>query len=199
MKFYNLLFLIMFSNLFNNAFSEEWSCPKAALSNKATVKAIEFLKSYEGHFKLGSCKIEMQICNTDEDATNEGSLAGDIIITDETGFQRYVPFFMIADKSSWAKQVSYLGNRAFVYRFKDKNRDTSTGSDENYDIEFIKKVKSDELDYIEIGFTSEVERDDKVNKHWIACGYEREQYLKEHPYKHKLKSKWWWITNPDNR
>lgn len=193
------LWIVMLSMTIANVEAQEWNCSNKISDDAASVKVIAFLKKYEGRTKLGSCKVEIQVCNFKNDSDNNGTLGADLLITDAEGFQRYVPFFLNEENERWAKQVSYVGARALVYRFKDKAEDPQTGMDENYDIEIIRKENSEELDYIEIGYTGKNERVDRVNKNWIACGEEREEYLRNNPKKHKFKSLWWWLKNPGKR
>ena len=199
MKFWMVMVMLMVIISLANAQAQEWECSNKIAADAASVKVINFLKKYEGRSKLGSCRVEIQVCKFENGAENTGTLGADLLITDVAGFQRYVPIFLNEESERWAKQVSYVGARALVYRFKDKTEDPLTGSDENYDIEFVRKENSEELDYIEVGYTGKNERADRVNKNWIACGEEREEYLKNHPTKHKFKSLWWWLKNPGKR
>ncbi|AUN98084.1 hypothetical protein DOM21_10855 [Bacteriovorax stolpii] len=178
-----------------------WGCSKSIRENASAVEAIKFLRPYEGNFSLGSCSIELQVCDLNVPADdNASSFAADIVVINRSG-ERYIPFFISTEKTKWQKQVIFQNQRAFVYRLKDWNEDPETGKDEKYDIEFIRKENSKELDYIEVGFTSEVERQREgyVPPKWMACGFEREAYLREHPVKHKIKSFWWWLTHPKTR
>jgi hypothetical protein len=122
-------------------------------------------------------------------------MAADMLVIDKHGFQRYIPFFITKEKNKWSKQVMFQSKRAMVYRFNDYNPDLQSGSDERWDVEVVKTDDLLSLDYIEIGYSSEVERRGKVGKKWIICGTERERYIEEHPFKHKIKSLWKILTN----
>lgn len=201
MKFKKVFIAVaLFLKLISIESSHAFSCDQSLLNNAQTASAIQFLKNYEGTFKLGSCVVELHVCKTDEKLTTEQSnIAADMLIIDKSGFQRYIPFFVQEFKNRWSKQVWYLSPNVLVYRFNDKNFDNETGSDERWDIEFVKKDNEEKLDYLEVGYSSEVERDNSTNKKWIICGAEREAYQARHPYKHKLKSIIWWLTHPNGR
>lgn len=180
------------------SFASLGPCSKKLYQNSKAINAIQYLQNYEGKFSLGSCSVEIQVCDSsNKEVEGTGSMAADMLIIDKDGFQRYIPFFVLETNTNWSKEKIFQDNKALVYRFKDKNFDPETGKDELWDIEIIKKDDSKNLDYIEIGYSSESERKNDTNKKWIACGTEREEYLRTHPYKHYLKSIWWWLTRSE--
>lgn len=175
-------------------------CPQSVYQNKDVLNLIKFLKSKEGKFQLGSCTVEIQACDyTNKEIEGDGNFAADLIILDKDGFERYIPFFIIEEKTKWNKQILFQTKKAIVYRFFDYNFDTKSGSDERWDIEIVKKNQIEEIDYLEIGYSSQTERNNKTNKKWIACGSERENFLDKHPNKHYLLSKKWWLLNKNHR
>lgn len=153
-------------------------CTEHVLNDPHLSKAIDFLKTFEGRFKLGSCEIELQVCNS-AGGSDSGieNLVADLLVTDKTGFQRYIPFYFSKYHSRLSSEVHHVFRRSFLYRFKDKNFDPASGATERWDVEFVKTSDLKSLKYIEIGYTSQVQRENHINKRWIICGSEREKQL----------------------
>lgn len=172
-------------------------CPERTSRGDDTVtNMIEFLKKNEGSFKLGSCLVELQVCDVlDSEETSDNSLAAEMLVTDKDGFQRYVPFYISQFKNDSAKRSYFQTKSSYVYLFTDKNYDPETGKSEKLSVEIAKKSQAQGIDYLEIGFSSEVERNNKTNKKWITCGIEREEYQRAHPLSHIFKSVWWWLAH----
>lgn len=193
-------FFLLISLLSAQTMASEPSCPENFKSNANASKAFAFIRPFEGEFQMGSCKVELLVC--DENATNEDgktTFAADMLVTDASGFQRYIPFFVSAEKNNWSKDIMFLTERAFVYRFKDRNPDPETGKFERWDVEIVKTDDLQSIDYIEIGYSSENEQEARVGRNWIICGTEREREVLDHPVRHKIKSWWWWLKNPGKR
>lgn len=192
--------ILILALLSGSAFASGFQCPTSIEGNAKAKKAFSFIKPFEGSFQMGSCKVEIQICDqalVDEEGIS--SFAADMLIIDSAGFERYVPFFVTGEKQTWSKDVLLLTERAFVYRFKDRNYDPQTGKFERWDVEIVKSPDLKKIDYIELGYSSENEQKAEIGKNWIICGTEREEEVLKHPVRHKFKSWWWWITHPGTR
>lgn len=161
-------------------------CSKTVYEKSSYLNTLKILEEYEGAFQLGSCSIEIQVCDfSNKEVEGNGSMAAEMLVIDKDGFQRYIPFFISKEKNKWSKQVMFQSRRAMVYRFNDYNSDPESGKDERWDVEIVKTDDLHELDYIEIGYSSKVERKKKVGKKWIICGTEREILMAKRPLKHK--------------
>ncbi len=155
------------------------NCPNHILSHKNGLKMLEFLEEVQGRFQLGSCYVELQVCNLNgTDPETRKNTIGDLLIVDKEGFERYISFFIPEFSNSQAHQMSITNDRMLHYRFNDKNYDQATGKYERWAVEFVKTSDLKKLKYIEIGFASQVERTNKTSKKWIVCGTEREEEIK---------------------
>jgi hypothetical protein len=195
------LFLLFLNLLSVSTFSADTSsCPGSLKNNLKAREAFSFIRPYEGQFQMGSCQIEIRVCSDEDSSEDESSsFAADMLITDSKGFERYIPFFVAIDKSSWSKDILFLTKRAFIYRFNDNNSDQATGRFERWDVEIVKNEDLQSIDYIEVGYSSESEQESRAGKNWIICGTEREKEVLENPVRHKFKSWWWWLTHPGTR
>lgn len=167
------------------------NCPAHALKSKESVQMIQFLQQMQGRYQLGSCYVELQVCKpVVEETESNTSVIADMVVVDKKGFERYIPFFVPEFRQSKSSQIQLQNSRMLHYRFFDRNYDEVTGADERWMIEFVKTSDLLKLKYLEVGYSSETQREQKVNKKWIICGTEREQEVGDHPIRHKFKS-WW--------
>jgi hypothetical protein len=174
-------------------------CPLGIVNNNSTSNTINFLRKHTGKFSLGSCLVELHVCDTTiNNSKLGGNLAADMLIVDNEGNERYIPFFVSDFKNLWSKDIIFLDKTNLGYRFKDKNYDDSTGTNEKLEIILSTKADSNNLDFIEVYYTSEIDRKYN-NKKWTVCGTERENFAIKHPNTHFLKSKWWWLTHPGTK
>lgn len=167
------------------------NCPAHALADQKDRRMIEFLQEMQGRYQLGSCYVEIQTCNmngTEEE--NRENIVADMLVVDKDGFERYIPFYVPEFNSSKTRQIEMQNARMLHYRFQDTNYDQATGHDERWAVEFVKTSDLKKLEYIEVGYSSEMQRAKKIPKKWIICGTERENEVNGHPVKHKIKS---WI------
>ena len=96
-------------------------CSKAVYENETALNTINFLRKYEGKIRLGSCVIEIQVCDPSiKNVEGNGNIAGDMLVIDRDGFQRYIPFFISEQKNNWSTQVAFQSSNALGYKFKDK-------------------------------------------------------------------------------
>lgn len=150
------------------------NCPTFVIKDPQALSMIEFLQSFEGRFSLGSCEVEIQVCNLEQnnDETRKNLLA-DLLIVDKKGFERYIPFYFSEFKNYKSKYLIKSNSRMLHYEFIDKNFDPFTGKDERWAVEFVKTSDLKNLKYLEVGYSSQVERTNKTSKKWIICGAER--------------------------
>jgi len=144
-------------------------CPKSILENETSRQALEFLREFEGEFQFGNCFVQLTVCDAKEPSTETTTFVGDLMVTDEAGFQRYVPFYFPNYQGPQTSQLSFVYQRAIHYEFFDYIPDKQHGRYEAYRIEFVKTPDLKQLDRIEIGFVSEKERQRKLGKKWIVC------------------------------
>lgn len=186
-----LLFFIIL-----NVRAENPECRQASFENDELGIALLHFTSLEGRYRIGSCFVEIKYCHKDQNENSgKSSFVGDVFIVDSDGNERYIPIYYAKSKTKKAHGVLKRTARTFIYRFKDKNYDDQSGDYEWFDLEIVKKVNLTEIDYIEVGYSSQVERRERTSKKWIVCGEEREEYVKNHPIKYRYRSWWWWLTH----
>ncbi|MNL00509.1 hypothetical protein D3C87_1209440 [compost metagenome] len=172
------------------------NCPAHAVQNKDAMRMIHYLQEMQGRYQLGSCYIELQVCNpVAEEAESNTSVIADMVVVDKKGFERYIPFYVPEFKQNKSSQIHLQNARMLHYRFNDHNYDSSSGADERWMIEFVKTSDLQKLKYLEVGYSSETQREQEINKKWIICGTEREHEVNDHPIRHKFKSWWHQVKN----
>lgn len=167
------------------------NCPTQTLSQPSDVRMIQFLQDLQGRYQLGSCSVEIQTCVLDDSANEtRETLIADMLIVDQDGFERYIPFYVPQVPNSRSRQIDFQNPRMLHYKFQDHNPDNKTGKDERWAVEFVKTPDLKNLEYIEVAYSSEMQRAQKIPKKWIICGTERETEIRNRPLHHKVKS-WW--------
>lgn len=186
-----LIFLV-FVNFQTNA-SE---CNQSGFENNDLGIALLHFTSLEGRYQIGSCLVEINYCQKSlADSSGKSSFVGDVFIVDAEGNERYIPIYYAKSKMKKSHGVLKRTDRSFIYRFKDKNMDDLSGNYEWFDLEIVKKENLVDIEYVEVGYSSQVERRERSSKKWIVCGEEREEYVKRHPIKYRYRSWWWWLTH----
>lgn len=172
-------------------------CPQELMKDKFLREAFSFLRPLEGEHQLGSCHVELRVCEevTPVPEDNLNHLVAELLVTDKTGRERYIPFTLNEFRNRREKQIVAHGARVFAFRFRDWNQDPATGSFERWDVEIFKKQDLS-LDSLEVGYNSETELNSESPKFWISCGTELEAYIRKHPIRYRVRSWWWWITHP---
>ncbi len=171
-------------------------CPEVLSKDDYAADAFDFLRPLEGIRQVGSCQVELHICEknlvTQDDSSNY--LVADMLIT-KNGFQRYIPFYVNEFKNRYTKQIIFNNGQVFAFRFRDWNRDPDSGTFERWDVEFF---KNDDQTYnaLEVGYNSQSETNSESPVYWISCGIELEDFIRNHPYKYRLRAWWWWMTHP---
>lgn len=186
------LFIILLSQ---QSFAGLGNCPAHALASKDDHRMIDYLQQMQGRYQLGSCYVEIQACNPDgTDEESRENIIADMLVVNKDGFERYIPFYVPEYQQAKTRQMQFQNARTLHYTFRDANYDAATGHNEWWAVEFVKTSDLKKLDYIEIGYSSEMQREQKIPKKWIICGTERENEVNGHPVTHKLKS-WWHLLN----
>lgn len=187
---------LIFFLLFTRAWSGNSNDTLESFESNELETALEHLASLEGQFKIGSCFVEIKYCKKCRTYDQANSrLAGDVYILDADGDERYVPIYSLKSKIEKSHGLLKSTENSFIYRFKDKNYDDRSGNYEWYDLEIVKKSNLVDIDYIEVGHSSQTERKNRTTKKWIVCGEEREEFVKKHPIKYRIRSWWWWLTH----
>ena len=172
------------------------NCPAHVLEKPKDRQMISFLQDMQGRYQLGSCYVEIQTCSPNgSDPENRDNLIADMLIVDKDGFERYIPFYVPKFENSKVRQLNFQNARMLHYRLQDTNPDHATGKDERWAVEFVKTPDLLKLEYIEVGYSSEMQRAQKIPKKWIICGTDREEEVNGHPTRHKFKSWWHSILN----
>ena len=171
-------------------------CPEIVTKDKYVADAFNFLRGLQGKKQVGSCQVELHVCDSGLSQESEGSnyLVADMLIT-KNGFQRYIPFYVNEFKNRYSKEIIFNDNRVFAFRFRDWNKDPASGTFERWDVEIFKNT-DDSFNSLEVGYNSESETNSESPVYWVSCGVELEEFIKNHPYKYRLRSWWWWMTHP---
>lgn len=169
-------------------------CPMVVKENATAEKLIQFLKPYEGRHQLGSCQVEIQVCAISEESNDPQSvLVADMLVVDKSGYERYIPFYFPHTKDSRVFQEQVFDKNSAQYRFRDLNPDEATGKNERWRAEIVLKKNLSQLDYIEVGYTSHLERKQGISHRWIVCGDHRESEYENNGFLKSYKSFRNWI------
>ncbi len=171
-------------------------CPEVIKNNHHVAEAFNFLRDLEGKHQVGSCQVELHLCDSNQTTEDDEKnyLVGDMLIT-KNGFQRYIPFYVNEFKNKYSKQIIFNNNQIFAFRFRDWNEDQDSGRFERWDVEIFKK-DNHTYEALEVGYNSEIERNSESPVYWISCGTELEDFIRNHPYKYRIRAWWWWMTHP---
>jgi hypothetical protein len=112
----SLLFILIIS-IFRCAGAN--SCPNYFQSNSKAMASLEFLSRFNGSFELGSCKVEIVMCEGWEETSKTLPLA-EVLITDKRGREGYVSIVFPQEESKYLKTTTKLSDRLFHYEKKDR-------------------------------------------------------------------------------
>jgi hypothetical protein len=134
--------------------------------------ALEWLKPYNGRFKLGNCEIELHTCDPSDTKEGVGDWVGDVLITDSSGKENYVPLHFTVGKAGKFAERILESRTMFNYYQVDTIRDPVAGAREEYRLEILKKWRGEELGQITMG-TYNTKRDlihlDRYTYRWSEC------------------------------
>jgi len=147
-------------------------CSKYMSGDPEMVKAIEFLKRYEGRYKFGGCQIELHVCDSFSDQDDRGDMAGDLLLVDKLNREFYVPLYFLKDQSDklWFELIN--GKFVVNYKYEDRTDNPNTYGIESIEFEMYTYWNSTKLKHIEVGYylRKDYEQNDHENKYqWANC------------------------------
>lgn len=133
--------LILFVS--QRTFGDASICDNRVLANPKYKSAIEWLRPLQGRFKMGTCEVELHICDpATQDQSDRGTLIGDILIVGENNFENYVPIhFPLTSTSNYQVKIS-TSRTMFHYEVSDTIKNSITGAREEYLLEILKDWKT---------------------------------------------------------
>jgi hypothetical protein len=170
MKFMILLFALMVSL---SAQAGNYACGADGLKTDSHRRAFTFLDSIKGSYQLGRCLIELQICDAAQ-PLEEGSVIGDLTVTDRFGRRWYVSFDFATVNTANVKTVVINGRRMVHYEFLEHLPDESSGRTEAYRLEILKSEDLTTLEHVELGtYTSRLRKEHPHlrpgHSYWAIC------------------------------
>jgi len=133
-KIFILIAVVFLKNFHAKADFDICSSPVRSDSDRAL--SINKLRSLPSYFRLGQCKIEIHICQTQKTALPQDKMdlaVGDIYVQDSDGRSIYVPIYDIHQSRGGVELLWDFQNSYFEYRLTDKNMRLTTGRKEvNY-------------------------------------------------------------------
>lgn len=172
-----LMFCVVMLGPFAKA--DAYRCGAEGLKDPEAQMAYQFLKSIEGKFKIGSCTVELHMCDAQAPHEEGSSTVGDIGVTDIFGHFFYVPFDFSLVATRRVEKVIKNGRRMVHYSYYDKIPDRRHGKKEFYTIEIVKSRDLSRIEYLDFGIYNSRIRERYPNlprgeSYWINCGASEE-------------------------
>lgn len=150
-----------------------YSCGEDGISSDAGLRAHGFLASLQGRYELGDCQIELQMCDATAPVEN-GSIVGDMAVTDKYGQSFYVPFDFSRVATEKVKTVIKNGRRMVHYEFIERLPDENSGRTEAYRMEILKSEDLSEVVSLELGVYTTRLKEQYPNlpakkSYWVIC------------------------------
>jgi hypothetical protein len=148
------------------------SCPSYIAKDKSLSKALKYLQSIQGSYRLGDCTVELHVCESASADDAPGSLVGDLLIVDKVGRQSYLQIDF-PEAQSEKRQFKVENGRIMLhYEFDDEHPDPVFGKRESVRLEFLKSKNKQFLVSLEEGWYSS--KDWKSRKkgsvyNWTVC------------------------------
>lgn len=148
------------------------TCPSYIAKDKSLLRAVNYLKSVEGNYRLGKCSIEIHVCQNIAPDDSPGSLVGDILVTDARGRQSYLQIDFPNAQTDKRQFRIENGRIMFHYEFDDEHPDPVFGKRESVRLEFLKSENKKYLVSFEEGWYTSSDRKSRKNKsvyNWTLC------------------------------
>ena len=148
------------------------TCSHYISETPALSKAVEYLRSVAGTYRLGDCEIEFHVCEVDSNNNGPGTLVGDLLIKKANGQQRYLQIDLPNEKSPGFR-TQIIENRIMLHYESDDRMSTEEfGSRESVRLEFLKSQDLKSIVSLEEGWFSTKDwrsrRRGSVYR-WIQC------------------------------
>lgn len=147
-------------------------CSQYVSKNKEAVRALDFLRKYEGRYNFGGCKLEIHVCDTYSDKDDKGELAGDVLLIDKRGREFYVPIYIWKAPSDLTWYEIINGKRVVNYKYKDFTPNPKTWGAESIELEMYTHWDNPKLEHVEIGYYQRkeyVKEDREYRFKWAIC------------------------------
>lgn len=147
-----------------------YSCPNYLKENSKALKVLDFIKSRQGQFTLGSCQVEIITCEEWEE-TNTLTPVAEILIIDRLGREAYMVLNYPQKETSFFSTKTQLNKKMLHYEKVDKLYEQEFGRTEATRFEMI--LDSDgKFKKIELGLYSTYKKLNQANGNdsmWIVC------------------------------
>ncbi len=168
-------FLLAFMILIHTAFTQAYVCPKQMESSKSANAGHAFLAKWPSAFTLGTCQVEIYLCQGDSSDENQNPMA-EILVRDSKGREVYVPLQVPQEESTFLFTEMIVNKRTFHYEKTDKFYEVEFGRTEVTRLEMTTDwADLHKLKRLEIGIYSTHHKLDSLNgneSEWFVCEQE---------------------------
>lgn len=155
-----------------NVYADPQVCSKYVSRDPEMIKAIEFLKRYEGSYTFGGCKIELHVCDSFSAADDRGDLVGDLLLIDKRKREFYVPLYFLQNQSDKFWFELFTGRITVNYKYEDRLPNPRTYGVESIELEINSEWSSPKLKHIEVGYylrKDYIDQDRDNRYQWAVC------------------------------
>lgn len=166
-KLTNIIFFLLSVPIF--AYSEANTCSTLPVAQKF----YQELKLFAGKFQLGSCQIELHLCEYSQNplsSLQENLKVADLLVKKQNKII-YVPIMITPYSSLKYYDWEFKLGRALYYKSSDKHPDPYTGEYEYLSAWIVKAGDRSKIEYIEVNQYQEL---NGISPHQIVCGTDRE-------------------------
>mgnify|MGYP001422007163 CR=1 FL=1 len=114
------------------------ACRSDLRDNPVKARAIDFLRGISGRYSLGTCQIELHVCEEYSDASDNGTSVGDLLVIDRFGHESYIQLDFGNGDSNRSRVSIQNGRIMFHYEFDDRHQDPVAGRTESIRLEILK-------------------------------------------------------------
>lgn len=156
-----------------------YSCPEAAMAEPVYAAGIEHLRAVQGSYSLGTCLIEIRVCDQGT-ATKDSNLFAEIFVHDKYNREQYAPLYhQDIQKRKSKTQIESYSNSLF-YVFKDRIEDDLNGKQERITVDIFRDKKTGLLKKLDLGIYGTKRRVQRFpfvyTSQWSSCSGELTRY-----------------------
>lgn len=148
------------------------ACHSDLRNDPIKARAIDFLRGAAGRYSLGMCQIELHVCEEYADASDNGTLVGDLLVIDRFGRENYIQLDFGDGDSNHSRVSIQNGKIMFHYEFDDRHRDPVAGRTESIRLEILKTRDLTRIKSLHAGvYTTNdwIARGRKFTYYWSIC------------------------------
>ncbi len=146
-------------------------CSSHIKSDPKKLAAVEFLKSVEGQYNVGYCKVEIHACREFSESNDRGDSIGDVLVTDINGKEFYTQIILPEVTSPKIHTKWQVSDKMFHYELRDVVPDKYNGLTEWYHLEIL-KMAGPKPTTVELGTFSTKEAWSHMSRYtfvWAVC------------------------------